>query len=150
MDLLFKNTTQFSADLYSEFLSFHNKTYRFSYHLYTFFISLVLLFCMAGHIVYQNYWLTGIFLLLWLIFLCWRIFRPITLVKKEYEGEKVTKEQEITYLFFDKSFVVHFNNNNQTFYYSNIHRIFETDTFFYFYLDKTYAFIIHKNCFSKR
>ena len=150
MELLFKNTTKFSENIYTDFLLFHNKTYRFSYYLYTIGISFLLLFCIAGHIAYQNYFLLVVFLLLLFIFLYWRTSHPTKTIKKEYEGEKITKQQEITYLFYPNYFEVHYQDSINVMYYRNIYRVFETDAFFYLYLDKTHAFLIDKETFSIR
>ena len=150
MKLLFKNTTQFSKDIYKTFLTFHSKTYDLPYFLYTFTILLLLLFCIVSQIVSYNYHLAAIYIVIFLVFLFWRFFHPINTVKKEYNSEKITKESKISYLFFNKYYIVNFNNSSKTLYYRNIRRVFETDTFFYFYLDKTHAFLINKDTFTLR
>lgn len=150
MKVLFKNTTKFSKDIYTNFLIFHSKTYDLSYFLYTIGILLLLLFCMAVQISSQHYYLVAIYIAIFLAFLFYRFFHPIKTVKKEYNSDKITQESNITYLFFEKYYIVHYNNCSRTMYYRNIRRVFETDTFFYFYLDKTHAYLIQKNTFTLR
>ena len=150
MKVLFKNTTKFSKDMYTKFLTFHSKTYDFSYLLYTFVISLILIFCFVVQISGNNYFLASIFMIILLIFLFYRFFHPLNTVKKEYNSEKITKERNASYLFFEKYYIVNLNKSSKTLYYRNLYRVFETDTFFYLYIDRTHAFIMKKDSFTLR
>lgn len=113
MDKLFENKTTYSKDTYIKFLEFHNKTFNFSYMLYTVFWSLLLILCIYLSFG-SNKRLQGVILTIGLIcFIFYRLFRPKAIVDKELKSDKITDNNTNTFSFYDNHFEV--ENNNRFF-----------------------------------
>ena len=82
-------------------------------------------------------------------FILWRFFRPISEVTKEYKSEKIQKEKEFTFTFYDKFFMIEDEKEFSEMKYHQLYKAFETKTFFYLYLDKTHSFLLDKSTFQK-
>ena len=148
MERLFENRTTYNKDTYIEFIQFHNKTYSFSYTAYTIFW--VFLFIIAIYLSFssQNR-LQGLVLTLALIcFVTYRIYRPKRIVDKEMKSDKISDNNTNTFIFFDKNFEVTNNNGSFKFKYFMLHKIFETNDFFYLYVNKENAFLVAKDSFT--
>ena len=122
MKVLFKNKTKYTKEMYKEFLEFHEEKYGTTYYLYT------IIFILA--------------------FVFWRFYHPIKTVKKEIKSKKIEEEQEFTFKFYDKNFLLYGKKLNVKMYYWQLKRVFETEDKFYLYLDKTDAFILDKQGFE--
>ena len=68
---------------------------------------------------------------------------------KDYHSDKITKEQSFTFSFYDKYFKVYTKKEYSIIYYREIYKIFETDTFFYLYLDSSHSLLLDKSGFKK-
>ncbi len=148
MKKLFENKTTYTQDTYIEFLKFHNRTYNFSYMLYTVSWSALLLLCIFLSFSSQNR-LQGVILTIILIcFILYRIFRPQFIVNKELNSGKVSDNNTNTFSFFDKHFVIENINGSFTYRYIMLRRVFETANYFYLYVTKENAFLIAKDSFS--
>ena len=144
---LFKNTTIYSEKIYQKFLAFHTKEYRFSYQIYTAIICLGLLFCLIMQVSYHYYFSAICFAIILVCFFLWRFFHPVTSTQKEAKTDKY-QNQAYTFLFYEKSMEIDTSNSIITISYSHLYKIFETNEFFYFYVDKKHAFLIDKTGFE--
>ena len=63
------------------------------------------------------------------------------------ESEKITKEKEFSFRFFEKHFEISDKQKIEKLKYYKLRRVFETKTFFYLYIDKNHAFLLNKNSF---
>ena len=83
-------------------------------------------------------------------FFLWRFLHPVSEVSKEFNSEKIQNEKEFTFIFYEKNFKVRENNKLETYIikYKELYKVFETDNFFYLYIDKTHSLLINKNCFT--
>ena len=91
----------------------------------------------------------GVLITIMLIaFLAYRIIYPQLTVKKELSSEKITSKNVNTFEFYDKDIKIINQNGTFIYKYFSFRRIFETDTYFYFYVTKENAFIISKKAFS--
>ena len=70
-------------------------------------------------------------------------------VEKELKTEKFKNEKEFTFTFYEKYFIVSDNKDSYKLRYWHLHKVFETDDFFYLYINKDHAFLIEKSTFSK-
>lgn len=77
----------------------------------------------------------------------YRYFHPISIVQKELKGETLKNEKTFTFKFYENCFKIQDNNQVDILKYYKLRKIFETENFFYLYLDKNHAFILNKNCF---
>ncbi len=148
MKMLFKNTTKYSKECYENFLIFHNKKFGISSNLYTLVIVLLITFCLVLQYKSGNIKLAFVFILALILFLLWRIFYPIKEVKDEFNSKKITKESTFIFRFYEKYFTISDGTQIDKYYYWKLYRIFNTNDYYYFYLDRKYAFLINKNGFS--
>ena len=149
MKLLFKNTTKYTKKTYDEFLKFHSEHYKYWYLLYTVFMSCIIIFIITIQIKIHNISISFIFCITLTLFILWRIFHPISEVRKEYEGETIQKEKSYTFKFYEKYFYVLNLRSISEAKYSDLYKVFETDSFFYLYIDKKHSLLLEKTCFTK-
>ena len=133
LKLLFENTTKYTKTTYDTFLAFHSKKYHFSYTLCTALVVAFILFALVLQIKYHNYTLAFIFCCGMTAFVLWRFFRPISDISKEYKSEKIKKEKEFTFKFYDNFFMVE-----------------DDKQFSKLYLDKNHSFLLNTTCFKKK
>lgn len=148
MKILFKNKTKYTKEIYKEFVEFHNKKYSFQYTLFNIFIIALLLFFIICQIKYEYYVLAIISCIVFTVFCLYRYFHPISVVKKELNGNTIKKEKSFTFKFYDKHFIIQDSSISNLVKYYKLRRCFETKDFFYLYIDKTHAFLINKENFS--
>ena len=149
MNLLFKNVTKYSKEVYDEFLKFHSKKFSFRYNLFSLAISMLLLFLMMLHISYNNYGIAVIICACLTAFILYRYFQPIEEVRNEYNSEKITKKTSYTFSFYEKYFKIYAKREYSKIYYKDLYKIFETNEFFYLYLDKRHSLLLDKNGFQR-
>ena len=148
MKLLFKNKTKYTKEVYKTFLEFHNKKYGNSYHFYTAIITLLLFFCFGMNLKFHNFAVTiGIFIAM-IAFLYWRFFHPTHEIQKELKKDKIQKEKEFQFRFFEKCIEILDKTYTSKFNYFKIKHIYETNKYFYLYIDKNHAFILGKSNFT--
>ena len=148
MKVLFKNKTKYSKEAYDEFLEFHQEKYGFSYYTYTFAIAVALLFCFVMQIQSKNYFISILTFVILVLFLLWRFYNPIQTVKQEKQSKKIENEQEFIFKFFEKKFLIYSQKLNRQVFYWQLHKVFETEEYFYLYIDKTHAFLLDKQSFE--
>lgn len=149
MKLLFKNRTKYTKEIYNNFLIFHNNHYKYSYTLYTAIISFSILFLICFQVKIHNTNISIILCAVLAIFIFWRIFHPILKVSKEYKSDKIQNAKEYTFKFYEKKFTVEDNTTISHSKYSNLYKIFETESFFYLYIDRTHSLLLEKDRFIK-
>lgn len=147
MKILFKNRTKYTKEVYQVFLQFHNKKYSSSYYFYTAFITLLIFFCFGMNLQYHNFSLAVVFFFAMCTFLYWRFFHPIEEIKKELKTDKIEQEKEFQFRFFENSFEVLDKILVCKVKYFNIKHIFETEQYFYLYIDRNHAFLLDKSNF---
>lgn len=147
MNPIFKNTTKNSPKEYKKFAEFHGRKHIFSYLLTLFIVSAFFIFCSIIQFSSKHYMLGIFFILFLLAFIVYQIIHPLIIIKKDLKNGKISNKSKNTFLFFDKNFKVLSNDTEVIVKYRKLHKIYETDTFFYLYLNSTYAFLVSKNGF---
>lgn len=148
LKILFKNTTKYTKDTYSEFVKFHNKKYNFTYNLYTIICSALFLFCIVFQVNKHLYNLAILFCLAITCFILWRFFKPISDVSKELNGDTLKNEKEFSFKFYNDYFIISDNKTYSKMKYFELYKVYETTNFFYLYTDRTHSFLINKRNFS--
>lgn len=148
MEKLFENTTTYTPEVYKDFVLFHNKKYNLKYHLYTLFILFLIVFCMVSQFLHGDIVLGICFVIFMILFLTWRVFYPNFFVKKEAKSDKVQKQMKNTYSFYDKYMTIKNQKDNIKLNYYKLYKIFETENYFYLYINKNYSFVLDKYNFS--
>lgn len=149
MELLFKNKTKYTKNIYEEYLKFHYNKYHNSYMFYTIIIGLLIFFCVGINVKYHNYPTAVIFCIILTIFIIWRLFHPSFEVQNDYNSETISKELSFTFKFYKNYFIITDRMHYSKIKYAKLYRIFETNTFFYLYIDKNHSFLIDKKGFIK-
>lgn len=147
--LLFKNTTQYSKKVYDQFTRFHNEKFSLSYHLFTIFILILLIYCLIMTIKNKIAFLAILFTLVLIGFVGYRVFNPMFFYKKEVNKKAIAKEKIFRFYFYDKYFKIRDNLNYDKVHYFRLYKVFETKNFFYLYFDKKYSFIVDKTGFTQ-
>lgn len=110
---------------------------------------MLILFLIMLYVKNHYYGLAVIFCACLTSFILYRYFHPIEEVKNEYHSDKITKEQTFTFSFYDKYLKIYTKKEYSIVYYRELHKIFETNTFFYLYLDSTHSLLLDKSEFKK-
>ena len=149
MKVLYKNKTKYTKETYAKYLQFHQNKFGTKYRFITILIIVLLCFFIITNFKYANKTTGFILLLALLVFCLYRFFQPISLVKKELKTEKFEKEKEFTFKFYKKYFTISDSNNFEKIKYWKLYKIYETNDFFYLYINKDHAFLLEKNTFTK-
>lgn len=147
--LLFKNSTQYSKELYDIFIKFHREKFSLKYDMFTIFILILLVYCLIMTIINKILFLAITFALIIIIFSSYRLLGPIFFYKKEVNKKAITKEKIFKFYFYDKYFKIRDNLSYDTIPYFRLYKIFETKDFFYLYFNKKYSFIVDKSGFTQ-
>ena len=149
MEKLFENKTTYTKDTYMEFLRFHTRIFNAPYMAYTIFWSAVFMLCIYLSFSIGNR-LQGVLITIILIgFVLYRVYRPKRVVDKELESDKISSNNINTFSFYNGNFTVENKNGSFSFRYFMLYRVFETDKYFYLYVNKENAFLLSKKTFSK-
>ncbi len=149
LKILFKNTTKYDENIYIKFLQFHYKKFNLSYTFYTAIVLIALFYCVAIQVINHNFTLAIIFCIALSVFFLWRFLHPVKEVSEYYHSDNIQSQKEFVFLFSDKKFKMRDGINFQVMKYSNLYRIFETEDFFYLYIDKSHSYLVSKSGFTK-
>lgn len=144
MKPLFKNVTKYTANNYKKFAEFHSNKYSFSHNIYTLIMSILLLYCVILNIKNKNILLILFFLLLLILFLIWRLYIPNKRYQKMKENYKNNKASEFEFSFYKNYFTI----NKKTLYYFKLFKVFETNDYFYLYVNEDNAALVSKKGFK--
>ena len=147
MEVLFKNKTQYTKDVYNEYLEFHRNKFGFKYNVSTIAIAFLLLFCIIFNIKQNNIgamflFIIGIFLLIW-----YRFIYPNKMIADELKSEKFDNEIEFTFVFYNDHFTLLYRGGRKKIKYSNVYKVFESTNYIYLYTDDNHAFLLDKRNF---
>ena len=149
MDEIYLNKTKTTQKEYDEFLKICQKEYGMSENLYTVFYLVFFGFCMVMAFKTGEK-LLGIALLMGLaIYMAYKFVRPIKIINKQKNNNKITKNYTNTYKFYKNYFTVENPDGNAQTLYLKIYRVVETNTHFYIYISREVAFIVAKKGFEK-
>ncbi len=149
MKVLFKNKTKYSMENYEEFLRFHQEKYGLKYTISTIIIMLLLIFCIIAQLKSKSFYPLAFTVIILIVFLVYRYYQPREIIKKEKKSKKIKNEQEFIFKFYNKYFLIYSQKVFSKIRYFKLYKIFETQDFFYLYLDKTHSFLISKEGFEK-
>lgn len=148
MNLLFKNTTKYTKNLYLNFLTFHNKIFGLRYHLFSFF---GIAFFVIGIIMQLSYLLfvqALIFTAFLIIFVIYRYSFSTSKISKELKSKKMNDSEEINFCFYDDHFEVLNESTGVSLEYKKIYKVYDLPDLFYIYISKQYALLVDKNSFT--
>lgn len=149
MKILFKNKTKYTKEIYEKYLQFHQNKFKNKYTFTTIVPILLLSFCIIINLQYSKYLTAFILFAILGIFCFYRLIYPNKQVEKELKTDKFKNEKEFTFKFYDKFFVISDKKISEKIKYWKLHRVYETEDFFYLYIDSNHAFLLDKSTFSK-
>lgn len=140
--LLFKNTTKYTKENCNFFLEFHRKKYGTKELIKLILIGILIFYILVLNIIYHNW------LLLLGIVLCGMIifFIQKYIYQKQHQEKK--KIKIFTFFFYDNYMKIKYKKNFERYAYFKLHKIFETEKYFYLYTDETSSFILKKDGFT--
>ena len=144
MNPLFKNVTTYTGQNYKQFMKFHNNKYNFSHNAITLIFTIMLLYCTIMNIMSKNILYSFILILILILFLLYRLFLPAYRYKKTTSEYKKNKSVNFVFSFYNNYFTI----GKKRYYYFKLFKVFETDEYFYLYLNPDRAALVSKNGFK--
>ena len=149
MKILFKNKTKYTKQIYQKYLQFHQSKYGNKYTFTTIVTILFLCFCFIMNLKYSNYNTSILLVIVLIVFCFYRFFYPVKKVEKELKTEKFENEKEFTFTFYEKFFIISDTKSSEKIKYWKLYKVYETDEFFYLYINKDHAFLLDKSTFIR-
>ncbi len=148
MDILFKNTTKYTKDLYLSFLYFHNEKFGIKYHLFSLLVIIFFISCIILQLS-NLLFVPAITLTIFLVgFVVYRYSFFNSKVSKELKSSKIADSKEITFCFYDNRIEIFTGNTALSVKYNQIYKIFDMPDLFYIYIGKQCALLVSKNGFT--
>ena len=115
--------------------------------MYTAWVFFAFLFCITLQLLHGSYTLAVLTCILLTIFVLWRLLHPLQEIQKERTSEKITKEKQYRFVFYEKHFEIWDHNQFYVGKYAQLYKVFDTADFFYLYTEKNRAFLLDKKGF---
>lgn len=144
MEIKFENITKYNKEIYNAFLQFHTKKYFFQYIFYSIIAIILLIYMLICSITSQNWRLIVLISICIIGFILFRVLSQKVIIKKEMNSSKILNQEEFTFKFYEKYFTINTENKIEDFKYKKVVKAFETDKYFYLYINKNDAFILDK------
>ena len=142
MKVLFKNTTQYTKENCNQFIEFHQKKYGKKELMKILIAGIAILYIVIFNIIYKNWMLIlGIIALGAILYL-------INRAQAEKQSKKKNKIKVFTFYFYDRYIKIKYKREFERLAYFRLHKIFETDKYFYLYLDEKSSLILDKEGFE--
>lgn len=142
MNILFKNITKYTKENCNNFTQFHTDKYGFKELTKIILIILCLIYIFISNIIYKNWKIVGGILILVLI---------IYLIRKKEVEKQLSKKNKIksyTFYFYEKYIKIKCGRQFDRLKYFELHKIFETDEYFFLYTDEKSSLILSKDGFE--
>lgn len=144
MEVVFKNVTQYTKEEMDRFQKFHKSK---NYNKYKFWkITLGILFgsFLILNILCRNWYATiGTLFIAGMLY----VYYYYTMPKRKKENNKKQLAQKFTFEFTNKYIEVKANKVDNKISYRKFHKVYETKTNFYLYIDDEYSILINKDGF---
>lgn len=142
MKVLFKNTTRYTKENCNNFIKFHTNKYGKKELIRMLLATLMILYILIFNIVYKNWLLVlGLIALGGIVYL-------ITNYRNEKKAKKKSKVKEFSFYFYEKYIKIKYRKEFERLTYFNLHKIFETEQYFYLYVDEKSSLILNKDGFE--
>lgn len=142
MKILFKNTTKYTKENCNNFVEFHSRKYGKKELTKIILITLCIIYILIFNIIYKNWLLIlGVIAIGIIIYL-------IQNIKLEKDKKTRKKVKEFTFYFYENYIKIKYRRQFERLKYFQIHKIFETDEYFFLYLDEKSSLILSKEGFE--
>ena len=148
MELKFKNITRYNKKIYAEFIQFHTQKNLIKNVIYIFIIIIPLTYIFIYNVKINN--MNSVYALLVIIILVilYKVFSQKRIIKREINSSKIKEEKEYEFNFYDEYIIIKNKGREEKMKYKDIYKIWETDKYFYLYVNKTDALILEKLGFA--
>ena len=147
LKVLFKNKTRYTYDLYAKYNVFHSETNFIMNNLYNAIMVFGILFLIIMQVVHHNYEMVTLFGVLLTILIAWRLFYPMFIGQREVTSDKITKEKEYTFTFYDNYFTIEDENYIHKMKYKDLFRVRINHEYSYLYTDRKNSYILDNSTF---
>ena len=145
MKVLFKNTTKYTKEncnQFLQFIEFHSKKYGKKELIKLILFGIAILYILTFNIFYRNWILVLSLLALGIILY---VLRNMQIAEKEKKQKKV---KEFTFYFYERYIKIKHRREFERLPYFKLHKVFETQEYFYLYLDEKSSLILRKDGFE--
>lgn len=148
MKELFINKTKCTEKEYNRFLKSYEKEYAVSELVRSLLYIAFWILCLVLAILNKEYILTLILILGLSLYIWYKFIRPMKKVEKQKNSKKIINEYINTYKFYKHYFTAENEEGHSQIMYIKIYKVIETETHFYIYISREYAFIVAKSGFK--
>ena len=149
MEKLFENKTKYTNKEYTAFLKSYKEEFAKTEIAYILFNIIFFGMCMIFSFKENEKILAFSLLIGLLVYIWFKIIRPVKAVKKDQESHKFSGHFVNNYEFYKNYFSVENIDGKAQIIYLKLYRIVETNSYFYIYISREYAFIVSKLGFTK-
>lgn len=142
MKILFKNTTKYDKENCDNFVEFHSNKFGKKELLEMLLVGICILYILIFNIIYKNWSLVLLALVVGVILYLFQQSK----VKKNNKSKK--KVKEYTFYFYEKHIKIKCRRQFERLKYFQLHKIYETDEYFFLYLDEKSSLILNKAGFE--
>ena len=144
MKILFKNITIYNSKNYNQFIKFHGDKFSFSYNLYTLVLLVFIIYCIVLNIIQKNILLFLLFLAMFAFTVLFRMYLPTKRYQKAKKNFSQNKQTSVTINFYN----FYFKIEKKVYPYLKLYKVFETQDYFYLYIDEEHAALVNKKGFK--
>ena len=144
MKPLFKNITIYNSKNYNQFVKFHGERFSFSYNMYTLLMLALIIYCIVLTIIQKNFLLLLIFLAMFTLLVFFRMYLPVKRYQKTNKKFAQKKQTSVTINFYK----FYFKIEQKIYPYLKLYKVFETQDYFYLYIDEEHAALVNKKGFK--
>ena len=148
MEILFQNKTTYNKELYLKFNEFHIEKFGLKYELEMLLFILMFIYCIILNLKNRSIYLSLLLIITLIIYILWKVFKPIFIYKNELKSRKIIKNHTFTYDFYKYFFKITYKKKTITIFYFKLKKLYETNENYYLYIDKNHAFLLDKNNFT--
>ena len=142
MKILFKNTTKYTKENCNNFIEFHTNKYGKAELTKIIIAIVVVLYLIIVNIIHRN----------WVFIISALILGIILYFYYNKKSEKIRKSRnkvkEYTFYFYERYIKIRCKRRFERVTYFKIHKVFETDEYFFLYLDEKSSLILSKDGFE--
>lgn len=148
MELKYKNITKYSKKVYDEFLKFHTKKYFGKYIICTGIVVAALIYMAIFNAINKKWTTMYVMIIIGIVFIIYRIYSQKMIVKNENKSNKIKNEEVFEFNFYNDYIIIKKEEEQEKITYKGLYKLFETDDYFYLYINRDNAFLLNKKGFE--
>ena len=146
MKILFKNTTEYNRENYDEFIKFHQEKFGLKTLIRIGIISLCILYIIIMNLIYKN--LMGVGIILLIVLIAYGLNKLRVSEQNQDRKKNIKSKKKFTFFFYENYIKVKSGRKFQRIMYFELHKIFQTEEYFFLYTDEDHSLILSKDGFE--